>query len=141
MRLIETEITIPAPAEQVWATLIAFDTYENWNPFIVRGRGRAVVGERLELTMQPKGKKAIVFKPIVTIVTPQRHLQWLGHLLVPGVFDGRHEFLLEPNESSTRVVQRETFTGILPVLMGKQLDFVEENFNAFNAALRQRVCS
>jgi hypothetical protein len=29
-------------------------------------------------------------------VVPGRTLRWLGHLLVPGIFDGEHYFEIEP---------------------------------------------
>ena len=35
MREIHTEIDISAAAEQVWDVLADFETYAQWNPFIV----------------------------------------------------------------------------------------------------------
>jgi hypothetical protein len=46
------------------------------------------------------------FKPTILTVRPKRELRWLGHLFVPGIFDGEHYFLLEPMEKNrTRFTQ------------------------------------
>ena len=38
----------------------------------------------------------MTFKPRVLNAEPERELRWLGHLLVPGLFDGEHSFTIEP---------------------------------------------
>ena len=73
------------------------------------------VGERLDLTIHPPGGRAdMKFKPWVTAVEPHRYLEWLGHLGMPGIFDGRHSFTLTPMcGGRTLIQQSETFTGVL----------------------------
>ncbi|MFZ2155466.1 MAG: SRPBCC domain-containing protein, partial [Bradyrhizobium sp.] len=70
---IETEIMIAASPEEIWAVLTDFDAYPNWNPFIRRIGGSAVVGARLrtELTQSP-GTKPMRFSPRVLAVEPAR---------------------------------------------------------------------
>ena len=54
----------------------------------------------------------MTFRPTVLKVEPNREFRWLGHLLVPGLFDGEHSFTIEPlGESRVRFTQREIFTG------------------------------
>ena len=36
------------------------------------------------------------FKPRVLKAEPNRELRWLGHLGIPGLFDGEHIFTIEP---------------------------------------------
>ncbi len=45
---IQSEITIDATADEVWAALTDFDSYGDWNPGFVSARGRAEVGTRLD---------------------------------------------------------------------------------------------
>jgi hypothetical protein len=53
-------------------------------------------------------------------VNPFREIRWKGFFWIPGLFDGEHSFeILENQEELTRLVQRETFTGLLlPFLSG-----------------------
>ena len=140
MRTIETEITVAAPPGAVWGVLTDLAAYPEWNPFLVAATGRPEVGQRLEIRFAPPGRKPMTMRPTVQEAEPERRLVWLGHLLVPGLFDGRHEFLLEPtDEGGTRVVQREEFRGVLVPLLGSKLfDQTERGFRAMNEALADR---
>ncbi len=46
--------------------------------------------------MLQNGDKAIVFKPKVVEVVPNRSFGWLGSLWVKGLFDGHHYFMNQP---------------------------------------------
>jgi len=37
----------------------------------------------------------MTFRPTILKAEPNRELRWLGHLLVPGLFDGEHIFTIE----------------------------------------------
>ena len=39
MREIKTEILIKAPIEKIWAVLVDFSNYSEWNPFIRKIEG------------------------------------------------------------------------------------------------------
>ncbi len=129
-----------APVERVWEILTDFSSYAEWNPFITSASGTAAVGERLRLRMHPPGGRAITFRPSVTVVEPGAVLEWLGRPGVPGLFDGRHRFELLPSGAGTRLVQRETFTGLLVRPLRRSLDTgTRAGFEAMNEALRRRV--
>ena len=137
---IRSEIDIEAPPEAVWAQLAHLGGYEEWNPFITRAEGTAEVGQRLSLRMQPPGGRAMTFRPTVTAASRGSVLEWLGHLGVPGVFDGRHRFELSATPTGTHLVQRESFRGVLVRPLRKSLDTgTLAGFEAMNEALRRRV--
>ena len=96
MKQLHTQIEIDAPAKRVWELLTDFASYPQWNPFIRHISGRLAPGERLQARLEPPGGRAMTFKPKVLAAEPNRELRWLGHLLVPGVFDGEHSFTIEP---------------------------------------------
>jgi hypothetical protein len=95
-RQLESEVEVQASPERVWEVLTDFAVYPDWNPFIVRAGGRAAPGSRLELRMRLPGRRPTTFRPRVLEAEPARRLRWLGHLLVPGLFDGDHRFTIEP---------------------------------------------
>ena len=140
-RHIETDIEINAPASQVWAILTDFARMPSWNPFIKSISGNLVQGARLAIHIAPPGSSGMHFKPTVLSVRPERELRWLGHLLVPGIFDGEHYFLLEPiNEKNrTRLTQGEKFSGLLVGLLSGTLTATSAGFKAMNKALKQQA--
>ena len=138
---LHTEITIDAPPERVWDILTDLDGYQAWNPFVISSEGQVAVGERLVNRLQPPGGKAQTFKPTVTVVEPAATFEWLGRLGVPGVFDGRHRFDLEPTpDGGTRFVHSEFFSGLLVPLMRSMLDGkTRQGFELMNDALKTRA--
>lgn len=138
---LQTEITIDAAPEVVWDVLVDLDRYRDWNPFIVEASGTPAVGERLTNRLQPPGGRAMTFKPVVTEVEPNSVFEWLGRLVLPGIFDGRHRFELEPTSSGgTTVRHSEHFRGVLVRLMRSSLDTTTRaGFEAMNDALKTRA--
>jgi hypothetical protein len=140
MRVLESQIEIAATAEHVWAVLTDFPAFAGWNPFITSISGAPAAGARLAVRIQPPGGRAMAFKPRVTAAEPDRHLAWLGRLGLPRVFDGAHEFLIEPNErGGVSFTQRETFRGILVPFVGKVLGRTHHGFDLMNHALKERA--
>ena len=137
---IRTRIDIEAPPADVWRHLVDLDAYADWNPFIPVASGVPEVGQKLSLRLEPPGGRGITIRPTVTAVTPASVFEWLGHLVVPGLFDGRHRFDLVPIPSGTHLVQSESFGGLLVRLLRRSLDgSTRAGFEAMNAALRRRV--
>jgi hypothetical protein len=141
VKTLHSAIEIDAAPQRVWDILTDFDSYPTWNPFVRRIIGAARVGARLDVRLQPPGGMGITMHPTVLEVVPGSALRWLGHLLVSGVFDGEHHFVLEPlAPSRTRFVQQERFTGLLVPVFASSLDkHTLAGFHAMNAALKKRA--
>lgn len=140
VRTIETERVVDAPPEGVWRVLTDFAAYSEWNSFIPEIEGDLREGGRLRVRIEPPGSRGATFRPEVQVVRPQRQLAWLGRLIVPHLFDGRHEFRLVPlaDGERTRFVQRETFGGLLvPVLLDGEA--IRRGFEAMNERLAERA--
>ena len=140
VKKINTTIDIAATPGVVWDVLTDLAAFQDWNPFIVGAQGEVVPGARLTLRVQPHGGRAMTFRPRITSLDRQRELEWLGHLGLPGLFDGRHHFRLEKTTTGTRLAQSETFTGGLVPLFSRGLDGgTRLGFVAMNEALRDRA--
>lgn len=138
MKELRVEIEIQASADRVWQILTDFANFPKWNPFIRRASGEPRIGAGLEVFLQPSGAKGMTFRPEVLKAEPNRELRWLGHLLVPGLFDGEHIFTIEPlGLNHVRFVQRETFTGLLvPLFARGLLTETLRGFEEMNHALK-----
>jgi hypothetical protein len=141
MHEIKTEIEIAATPERVWSILIDFIAYPQWNPFIRSINGVIKTGERLTAFIQPTGSKGMTFRPTVLVALPNQELRWLGHLLLPGVFDGEHYFQIEPiSPGRVRFIHGEKFSGILVALAWSKLEGeTKSGFIAMNQALKNQA--
>lgn len=137
---ISAEVDIGAPPDAVWAQLTDLPGWQDWNPFIPSAAGTVEPGQRLALRLQPPGGRALPVRPTVTEVVHGAAFEWLGHLGVPGLFDGRHRFELAPTAQGTRLRQSESFSGLLVRPLRGFLDGrTLAGFRAMNDALRRRV--
>src|SRR5213593_3290582 len=138
---LRTEIEIDASAERVWAVLLDFQKFPDWNPFIRRIQGNAQVGSRLEVLLGASGTRPMRFRPTVRAVVPNRELRWLGRLGLPRLFDGEHIFQIEPlGPVRSRFLQQERFRGLFVPLLARSLNRdARRGFEETNRALRERV--
>ncbi len=138
---LHTEIEIAATPERVWSILADFAAFPEWNPFIRFMHGVPQKGARLEGRIQPSGTRGMMFRPTVLAAEAGRELRWLGRLLLPGVFDGEHRFLIEPlGPGKVRFQQSERFRGILVPLFKRSLDQdTKRGFMEMNQALKARA--
>jgi hypothetical protein len=140
MKSISVVTDIAAPVETVWAELCTVSDYSEWNPFITAFDGPLTVGSRPTIRIAPPGGRAMTFRPTITRVDDRKHLEWLGRVVLPGIFDGRHSFHLEAlSEDRTRLTQTEEFSGLLVGLTGTVIERTRTGFTAMNQALRLRA--
>jgi hypothetical protein len=142
LKELTTQIEFDGTPEEVWDVLADLPAYAEWNPFIKKIDGEAKTGAKLEVRMEPEGERAMTFRPTVLSAEPGRELKWLGHLLVPGIFDGEHRWLIEDAGSGkVRFTQSERFGGILVPFLWKKLrdGGTAKGFRAMNEALARRV--
>jgi hypothetical protein len=139
MREVRTEIEIGASPERVWSVLMDFGSYAERNPFIRRISGEPAVGSQLEVRIEPLQGRGLTFKPSVRKAEANREFAWLGHLVLPGIFDGEHHLELHPRNGGTLFVQREEFKGILVPLFGRGLEKTKRGFEQMNVALKKRA--
>lgn len=138
MNEIYTEIDINAPAAKVWEILSDFKNYPAWNPFIKTAEGNIREDEFLKVQIQPPGRKAMTFQPKVLKAEPNRELRWKGKLLISGVFDGEHSFVLkEITPQKTKFIHSEKFTGILVPLFKSVFVDSKRGFELMNEALKE----
>jgi hypothetical protein len=143
MRELTTEIEFDGTVEDVWAVLADQPAHAEWNPFITSFEGEIREGAKLRVRLQPEGGRGMTLRPTVVAAEPPRELRWLGHLLVPGIFDGEHRFLIEEaGPGRVRFTQSERFRGVLVPLVWPKLESgTAKGFRAMNEALARRVAT
>lgn len=141
MPSIHTEVHINASAEEVWADLINFESFADWNPLVQYNGGEPQVGERLDLRIKQPSGRTFAVKPRVTERVENRKFEWLGKILVRGIFHGRHTFEIEDREGGVVLKHYENFGGILKHPMGWLGVYrkTKPGFELMNQELKRRV--
>lgn len=135
-----TEIIIEAPAEMVWSVLTDLSAYASWNPFLIKSKGLVKPGERLINTIHT-GSTTMTFKPRVQSVRANEYFDWIGHLFIPGLFDGHHYFKIESiHANQVKLIHGENFSGILSAYILRKIgNDTRDGFVKMNHALKARA--
>ncbi len=139
MRKVHTQIDIDAPAKKIWELITDLESYEQWNPFVVMGKGPIRQGEKITVRAQPDGKPGLTSHPVITKIVPGKELRWLGHFPLPGLVNGEHIHILEPlGKNRTRYIHDDEFTGLLlPLVWGRLESVTRTGFEKMNRALKK----
>lgn len=136
-----SETTIAAPPSLVWQVLTDVAAWEQWSTWLRYEGGKVAIGEKLQLRLTPPEGKGYAFSPEILVLEPNKHFAWIGRTGIKGVFDGEHHFELEPTAESTKLTNRERYSGLLSPLM-KRLEAMKgaaAGFDAMNAEIKQRA--
>lgn len=138
-RTIETVIIIDATPEKVYSIMSNLEAYVEWSPFIKSISGNLIVGEELNVFIQPVGERGMTFKPLVLKVERNKEIRWIGKLGMTGIFDGEHYFILEgTTDGKTKLIHGEKFSGVfVPFLWTMVKVNTEKGFVAHNLALKK----
>lgn len=140
MREIKTEIEIYASAVRVWRVLSDFDSFPEWNPFVIKVEGKPIKGEILKIEVQLPDSMKLKFTPEILVAEPNKELRWVGNMPL-GMFRGEHYYKIEPlGENKSRFIHGEYFSGwFVPVIfamVGKQ---TERGYHLMNQAIKDRA--
>jgi hypothetical protein len=131
-------IEIAAPPQAVWAVLVDLSRYPDWNPVFREAAGEIATGKRIRLrSVHPANGRMMTVKPKIVSADPGTELRWASSL--PGIISGEHSFRLTAADGGTRLVQSESFRGLLVPFSGKVLDRVQASFGSLNEAIKKRA--
>jgi hypothetical protein len=107
---VRVEMSVTAPRARIWRLLTNFEQYERWNPYVVRARGDARIGN--ELTLGTESGDEIT--PEVMDVKAKRKLRWRSRLLAPGILDEEQTFRILPLANGRfQLVSESRIEGVL----------------------------
>ena len=140
MKELITEIDIVATPSRVWKVLTNFEKHSDWNPFMTKISGRAVEGEKLEVTLPNPQGGTMVISPTILKVEEEKEPRWRGRT-EGDTFNGEHSFIIKPTgDGKFHFIQSEKFTGsMVPMLEGWLDTVVKKHFEEMNNALKDRA--
>ena len=129
------EQEIAAPPSVVWAVLMDGAAYRDWNPVFVDVRGAYREGaEVTNFVRQPNGE-VLEIAATVSRLVPERELRQAGG--IPGLLTFDHQWLLEPIDGGTKVIQHEVDRGFW--LWFWDSSWIVPAYTEASEALRNRV--
>ena len=138
MTEISAATEIAASPQQVWAVLTDLASYPEWNPLFREASGQLTAGARVTLkSVHPANGRLMTVKVKVLAAEPATELRWASSL--PGIITGEHSFTLTAAGNGTRLVQTETYRGLLARMSAKTLSATQAAFQALNQAIKQRA--
>jgi|SRR5579875_614973 len=138
MTEISATAQIDASPQHVWAVLADLASYPQWNPLFRQASGQLTTGGTITLkTIRPGTERVMTVKVKVLAAEPGAQLRWVSSL--PGIITGEHSFTLTPADSGTRLVQTETYRGLLARMSAKSIGHTKASFEALNQAIKQRA--
>lgn len=139
--MVQVVTEIAAAPSAVYAALMDFESYGQWNPMVVYIQGEPTVGEQLVVDIKIGEKAPQRFTPTVLVNDSEKEFRWVGQLLTPWFFRGEHYFMIqETGEGNSIFTHGEIFSGIMAPILAMVLgSSVDASFKAFNDALKERV--
>ena len=138
MKEMSATIEIAAPPQAVWAVLVDLSRYPDWNPLFREATGEIATGKRIRLrSVHPANGRMMTVKAKIVSADPGTELRWASSL--PGIISGEHSFRLTAADGGTRLVQSETFRGLLVPFSGKVLTRAQASFGSLNEAIKKRA--
>ena len=135
-KTVRTELIIPAEPEVVWAMLTDESSYKDWHKVLVPLEGEKLQeGHSIRYTMTANdGSKSVVEAEVVKMVKGKKLNQSGG---IPGILTFDHNYLLEPTEGGTLLIQHEEYRGIFVPFW--DASWVEPAYQKSNEALKERL--
>jgi uncharacterized protein YndB with AHSA1/START domain len=135
-------VEIDAPPAVVWAVLVDYERYPEWNPYTVRVETTLDVGTPIDLYLPDPHRPGDLFctREWIAVVEPPRHLQYDTRDELDGIHAVRDQWVQPLGAERCSYRTTDTFTGpYAAVVMELQGQWVSDGFDAVAHALKQRV--
>jgi hypothetical protein len=132
----ESTAVIDASPEAIWSVLTDAPGYADWDSGVVRVEGTIAPQEKIKVVSEANPKRAFPVK--VTEFAPGERMVWSGGMPL-GLFRGVRTFTLTPENSSTRFVMREEYTGPMLPLIWRSMPDLQPSFDQFARGLKARA--
>ncbi|MFK7732088.1 MAG: hypothetical protein AB8B48_10775 [Pseudomonadales bacterium] len=141
--VVREEAKLKASSETTWRKLSNFKQYSDWNPYLTQIDGKFSVGEQLQVSLNDGNfDGTVVVTPHLSEIVIGEYFCWAGTLVVPGLFDTRHCFVIHDEGNNSRIEQFEEFKGLIPMLFSVEENMaphVRVSFKRMHEALAQTL--
>lgn len=140
--VVSDTVEIDAPPEAVWAVMVDFERYPEWNPFTVKVDAVLEMGARVVLHLPDPTNPGSTFENVewISAIEPPFHLQYNTGAEIPGIHAVRDQWVADLGGGRSSYRTTDAFTGeIAAYVFETQGPWVTAGFNATARALKARV--
>jgi hypothetical protein len=133
---------LSAGPDSVFTTLLQWNAYAEWNPYITRIEGKALAGQMIQVFFfMGLGPRMPLRCQVREVNTAKRILAWEYKAFLPWLYTAEHSFVVEELQpGQCRLVQMEKIQGFIASrLFGFFHRLLQKRFQAMHAALRERL--
>ena len=140
----EVRLQIDAPPEFVWRVLIDFESYSEWNPFIVKIDGEARIGSKIKLHVKLDQKfEALRFsEEMIVSLKENQHLCYDSHFLSSSLFNSTRWQTIKPTKNGLSSIyhSHQRLSGLSAWPFARIFgDRIASGFEASTLALKKRA--
>jgi hypothetical protein len=141
MPIYRSDFEIQASDATVWAVLIDFEKYPQWNPSLPFISGELKEGSTVSLTLGLPGRPSMNVTAQFEQIQPKRLITWRGKVGAAWLFSGYRVFEIQVlTPTTTRVTHVEDVGGLLaPIFKLLMGEAVQQSHDAFNETLKKRA--
>lgn len=135
-------VEIDAPQNLVWAVLVDYPSYPQWNPYTVRVDTVLEIGADVLLHLPDPGKPGETFTTLehMRVIDAPHHLQYDTGDSFPGMLAVRDQWVEDLGDGRSSYRTTDVFTGeIAKTVFELQAEWVTAGFNATAYALKARA--
>jgi hypothetical protein len=133
---IRTQIDLDATPDAVWAVLVDFARYDEWNPMMTGVSADLREGGSLAFTLHSGGQDSKV-SAVFRDVQPGKRLSWGGGFR--WLVQVEHYLEIRERPGGCTLLHGETFGGLGGGLVPRFLNLQRSAYEAMNAALAERL--
>jgi uncharacterized protein YndB with AHSA1/START domain len=140
--IVSDVVAIDAPADYVWAVVIDFARYPEWNPYTIRVDAVLELGAKVVLTLPDPARPGETFETVewISAIEPLHHLQYNTGDSFPGVHAVRDQWVEVTGDLTSSYATTDVFTGEhAAAIFAMQSEWVTAGFNATAHALKDRA--
>lgn len=128
------EISINAPVEKVWQTLMRMDAYQ-WNPVMQLIEGEVKAGNKVKYRFTQEEGKSYEVATTVEQIIPNKLLNQKGG--IPWTLTFNHKYILEAEGNTCKMIIHEDYAGMGVHFWNPAP--VEQAYKRLNEALKKEV--
>jgi hypothetical protein len=139
---VEATQSLPAARQQVFETLMQWNTYPEWNPYITRIDGKPLVGQVIQVYFfMGFGPRLPLSCKLDQMDAQKTTAAWEYKAFLPWLYTARHVFTVEDTRPGTcRIVQTEHIQGLMACpVFGFFHRLLQKRFQFMHTALLDRM--
>lgn len=138
---LRAEVEIEAAPNLVWKALVDFDSFNRWNPYIVKADGLLALGECINLVVSPPNCREMRVKRRIEVLRPDEELRWKGRYGLGLLLRGEQYFQLRRTSDgvTTRLTVGENLYGPGVTSKNSTVLNISLGLSLMNQALKRRL--